>query len=126
MNTSPRDIRDLAEQTQVRQSTERRLFALETGQVAYVVTKNFTFKDSDAIDSLQVDATSGAITITLSTPNGSRRRRVIKTDASGNAVTVSAGGTILINGATTFALAAQYKYVWVEPTGTKWLIIGSN
>lgn len=126
MNTSSRDIRDLAEQAQVRQSTERRLAALESGQVAYIVTKNFTFKDSDVIDSLQVDATGGAITITLSTPNGNRRRRVIKTDVSGNAVTLSAGGTVLINGATTFALAAQYKYVWVEPTGTKWLIIGSN
>lgn len=108
------------------QTLNQRLSRLEAESTSYAVTQGFTFRETDVIDSLQVNATAGAVTITLPSPTGNRRRRIIKTDVSANAVTVTAGGTILINGATTFALAAQYKYVWVEPTGTKWLIIGSN
>lgn len=107
-------------------TVDRNFRLLERTEGPYIITHSYVFLDTDAIDSLQVDATAAAVTIVLSSPTGNRRRRIIKTDASGNVVTVSAGGTVLINGATTFALAAQYKYVWVEPTGTKWLIIGSN
>ena len=89
----------------------------------YSVDENYTFKSTDLVDSLQVDATAGAITITLPPPTGTRRRRVIKTDASGNAVTVASSHNI--NGAGTVVLAAQYDFVWVEPAETTWLIIGS-
>ena len=91
----------------------------------YAVTSGYTFTNADMIESLQVDATSGAITIYLpDQPNGDRLRRVIKTDASGNAVTLNGNGN-LINGAATYALAAQYNSVTVEPTGTGWLIVAS-
>lgn len=93
------------------------------GYSPYAVTSAYSFSSEDSIDSLQVNATSAAITITLPSPTGNRRRRVIKTDVSANAVTVSAG-SYLINGAGTVVLAAQYDFVWVEPTGTGWLIIG--
>lgn len=87
------------------------------------VTTAYTFKDTDTIDSLQVDATSGGITIKLpASPTGNQRRRVIKTDASVNAVTVSGNGS-LINGSATFSLSAQYAFIEVEPTGTSWLIV---
>lgn len=126
MNNELESVLAAATLEDLRQATERNNRRIRNEARSYVVTQAYTFSNIDVIDSLQVDATAGAITITLPTPNGNRRRRVIKTDGSANAVTLSAGGTILINGATTFALATQYKYVWVEPTGTKWLIIGSN
>lgn len=91
----------------------------------YAVTNNYQFTDNDKIDSLQVSAAAGNRVITLPTPNGARRRRVIKTDATANTVTITAGGVLLINGALTYVLAAQFAYVQVEPTGTGWLIVGS-
>ena len=83
-----------------------------------IVTQDYTFRDNDNIDSLQVDATAGNITITLPSPTGNRRRRVIKTDSSANTVTVA--GTI--NGVTNYILPFQYNVLAVEPTGTNWLI----
>lgn len=87
----------------------------------YAVAENYTFTDNDEIDSLQVDATTGNKSITLPSPTGWRRRRVIKTDVSANTVTVV--GTI--NGVANYTLTAQYDLVEVEPTGTAWLIINS-
>lgn len=100
---------------------DRNLFRLARETSATSVASAYTFSDSDTIDSLQVNATSAALTISLpASPTGPRRRRVIKTDASGNAVTVSGNGS-LINGASTVVLAAQYDRITVEPTGTGWL-----
>lgn len=95
--------------------------AIETSP--YAVTSTFTFTNDDTVDSLQVDASAGPITVYLpEQPNGNRRRRVIKTDVSVNAVTVDGNGNN-INGAATYILAAQYDYLTVEPTGTSWLIV---
>jgi hypothetical protein len=88
-------------------------------------TNGFMLSADDKIDSLQVDATTAALTVYLPRqPVGNRRRTVIKTDASGNAVTVNGNGS-LINGAATQVLAAQYNFITVEPTGTGWLIVAS-
>ena len=87
------------------------------------VTQNYIFRDNDTIDSLQVDATSGNITITLPSPTGNRRRRVIKTDSSANSVTITAGGVILIGAETTATLSELYRFIEVEPTGTAWLVV---
>lgn len=98
--------------------------ALSEYEPSSATITGFTFSPTDKIDSLQVNATSGNLTVYLpSQPNGNRRRRVIKTDVSVNTVTVSGNGS-LINGSATFVLNAQYDKVWVEPTGTGWLIIG--
>lgn len=98
--------------------------ARETGPFA--VSSDFTLTSSDAIDSVQVDATAGAVTIYLpEQPVGNRRRRVIKTDSSANAVTVDGNGNS-INGASTQSLAAQYDSITVEATGTEWLIVAST
>lgn len=89
------------------------------------VSSDFAFDAADAVDSLQVDATAGNITITLPPPSGNRRRRVVKTDASANTVTLTAGSN-LINGVTSHILSVQYGNITVEPTGTSWLIVGWN
>jgi hypothetical protein len=92
----------------------------------YAVVGTHTLKADDQVLSLQVDATAAAITVYLPvSPTGNRRRTVIKTDASANAVTVNGNGS-LINGAATQALAAQYDSITVEPTGTGWLIVAST
>lgn len=102
-----------------------RLVGLSTRFEPYAVASDYTFTDRDEIDSLQVDATAGNITITLPSPTGNRRRRVIKTDASANTVTITAGSN-LINGVTSHILSVRYGNITVEPTGTSWLIVGWN
>jgi len=118
MNTGP--LGQLSHQA-LREQLERFFLRVATEKSIMVTNKNYTFQADDEVDSLQADATSGNLTITLPSPTGNRRRRVIKTDVSVNTVTVV--GTI--NGAASVVLAAQYAYVWVEPTGTQWLTIGS-
>lgn len=101
----------------------RLLAAMSIRYEPYQVTQDYTFTDSDEIDSLQVDATAGNVTITLPLPSGVRRRRVIKIDSSSNTVTVTAGGTILIDLATTKVLSNQFDSVELEPTGSGWLTL---
>lgn len=71
-----------------------------------------------------VDATAGAVTMTLplaaSVPG--RVFAVKKVDASGNAVTVDGNGSETIDGATTQALSAQYDVLTVASDGTEWWI----
>jgi hypothetical protein len=101
------------------QDIERRVRTLERGTEPYIVTKDYTFRDSDTIDSLQVDATAGNITITLPSPTGNRRRRVIKTDSSTNTVSIVG----LINADSSYTLYSQYRFVEVEPTGVAWIVV---
>lgn len=92
----------------------------------FAVAVNYFFDEGDNVDSIQANATTAAVTVYLPrSPTGIRRRRVIKTDASANTVTVN-GNAFLINGGATVVLANQYDYVEVEPTGTGWLIINSK
>ena len=83
------------------------------------------------------NATAGAITATLppyasSPPNHTGLTfYLVKTDASGNAVTIMPGGSDLINGASSYTLAAQFDYVVLQytqtgPTATNWVIVGSS
>jgi hypothetical protein len=71
-----------------------------------------------------VDASGAARTITLPTAVGipGRTYTVIKTDSSGNAVTIDGDGAETINGAATYALAAQYDGVTIISTGVGWIV----
>lgn len=76
-------------------------------------TSAITLDFADCI--IEVDATAGAVTVTLPTldtttkvPAG-KHYRVIKVDNSANAVTVSAGSGQTINGAASVSLATQYS-----------------
>lgn len=71
------------------------------------------------------DATAGAITINLVAVSSAAGKTltVVKTDASGNAVTLDGNASETINGATTHALAAQYNRVRIFCNGTAWIIL---
>ena len=43
-----------------------------------------------------------------------------------NAVTVGTTSSQTIDGAATYALSAQYKYVKVVSDGSHWIIVGNN
>lgn len=76
------------------------------------------------------DATSGAIALTLPSAGLNEGRILIikKTDVSANVVTVTRAGSDTIDGATSFPLATQYKFVTLinDEDGDIWNVIGSN
>ena len=72
-----------------------------------------------------VDATAGAVTVTL--PSVSRLAgksyTIKKTDASANAVTIDGDGSETIDGAATQSLASQWDSVTVVSDGSGWYIV---
>jgi len=83
------------------------------------VTANYTASDGEIV---LVDASGGAVTVTLPTPSNGARVRVKKIDASTNTVTVSPSGTETIDGASSHTISQKneaYEYV---SDGTDWLI----
>ena len=86
------------------------------------VTANYTATEFD--NTILVDASGGAVTVTLPSPSGIAGRwySIKKIDSSVNAVTVSGS----IEGASSYTLALQYKYVRVQTDGSAWYIFGSN
>jgi hypothetical protein len=81
-----------------------------------------------ANDFVRLDATAGAITQLLPAAASctGRTYTIKKWDASANAVTVDANGAETIDGALTFVLAAQYKYVTVRSYITGWAVVANN
>jgi DUF4097 and DUF4098 domain-containing protein YvlB len=73
---------------------------------------------------VNVDATAGAVTITLPTAVGITGRRywIRKLDSSANAVVVDGDGSETINGALTYSLTSQYATVEVESNGANWMV----
>lgn len=84
-------------------------------------TANYTAEPGDTV---LMDATGGARTVTLPLASiSSGQIRVIKTDVSGNSVTVSRAGADTINGANTQVLAAQYNKTTLVSDGvSRWYI----
>ena len=72
-----------------------------------------------------VNATSGAVTITLPAAAGCTGRRydIKKVDSSANAVTIDGNSAETIDGAATYALSAQYSSVTIISNGSGWYII---
>lgn len=84
-----------------------------------------TMRDTDS--TMFFDATVGAIAQTVIAPTGlvGKRCTFKKTDSSANTVTLTpASGKI--DGATSYVLSAQYKYVVIESDGTNWQIVANN
>lgn len=68
---------------------------------------------------LRCDASGGAMTVNLPAAIGNGRLVTIKKiDSSGNAVTIDGSGSETIDGATTYALAAQYNSVQMIDAAT--------
>ena len=85
------------------------------------VSGDFTITLDD--DAVFVDATSGAVTITLPDVRRASARRfyVKKVDASANVATVTSSA--LIDGAATFLLNVQYESVTVVSDGATWWVL---
>lgn len=99
--------------TEIRNNTD-----LTSGLRPKTVTTSYTMNPGEEL--LLVDATSGAVTITLPRAQNvgtGTRRRIQKIDSSGNAVTIQRAGSDLINGATSIALDAQWDDALLESDG---------
>jgi hypothetical protein len=106
------------------------LTGLVGGQVTYATVAKvfadspYTLTATDVV--VDMNATGGASTVKLpAAPVTGRLYGVLKSDASGNGVTLSGNGHT-INGAATVALAAQYSSRLVRYTGTEFLIVAST
>lgn len=90
-------------------------------------TANYTAVSADRF--IAVDATAGAVTITLtavaSLPVG-HTLIIKKTDSTVNAVIVDANSAELIDGATIQILFTQYASITIVNTGAAWLIAEST
>jgi len=83
------------------------------------VSANYTAKKGDIV---LVDASGGAVTITLPSPEKNTIVNVKKIDSSSNAVTVSGGGKN-IDGQSSISISTQYESYTFICDGTNWWII---
>lgn len=97
-----------------------------TGLVISTKTGAYTITTSDL--AILCNATTAAFTVTLPTAASASGYEFVvkKIDSSVNAVTVDPNGAELIDGAATYALSAQWKYVRFKSNGTAWYIIANN
>lgn len=74
------------------------------------------------------DASGGAYTVTLPDVAKSVNQvySFVKTDSTGNAVTVDGNGSQTINGSTTYALSSQYDAVQIVCNGTAWFVLATK
>lgn len=90
------------------------------------VSADHTSTDLDSV--VLIDATGGAKTVTLplAAQNQGKQLKYKKVDASANAVTISRAGSDTIDGATSYSLASQYKYVAIVSDGSNWYVVANN
>lgn len=74
-----------------------------------------------------VDASGGAVTITLPTAVGNNQRvTVVKTDSSANAVTIDPNGAETIGGETTLLLYKQRDFLTIFSDNSNWQVIAEK
>lgn len=103
---------------------------VSTEQLWTTVTKsaNYTVAETDRDKVILVDATSGAITISLlaaATAGDGFRVVIKKTDSSGNAVTIDGNSSETIDGSTTSTITTQYDSRNLICDGSNWRLIQS-
>lgn len=100
-------------------------FAASRKLTTVAKTAAYTAADDDVILG---DASGGAFSVGLPAAASSAGQvyTIKKTDSGGNAVTVDANASETIDGATTKALSAQYKYITIVCDGATWWIIADN
>lgn len=103
-------------------------FYSSLGVIPYAAkTANYTATESDEF--IAVDATSGAVTITLpavATTRAGKVYTVKKTDTSANAVIIDGNSSETIDGDTTQILFTQYAFVTIVNTGAAWLVVNQR
>ena len=87
------------------------------------VTASGAVLGDDAL--ILVDASAGAVTLTLPAAAAAANRRLVvkKIDASGNAVTLDPNGAETIDGAASQAITGQYDALAIACDGTAWWIV---
>lgn len=103
------------------QSQDRRRYGVEPARKPVVtVTAAYAASDGDLV--VRVDATAGAVTVTLPPAADMKGLTLFvkKLDATANAVTVDASGSETIDGATTQATTTQYAVLRLLSNGTSW------
>ena len=98
------------------------------GQVLAIAAKSAAYTALVSDEIITGDATSAAFTITLPTAVGKTGQTytIKRINAGANAVTVGTTSSQNIDGAATYALSMQYKYVKVVSDGSHWIIVGNN
>ncbi len=93
------------------------------GTMIISTATNYTLGVSDS--TVLVTTTGRTITLPSAASHCKYREYTIKLTASGSG-TVATTSSQNIDGATTYSLSAQYKYVKVQSDGTQWWIIANN
>lgn len=95
------------------------------GFVAGYVAKTTTY--SVGATDYTIDCTSGTFTVTLISTASISTGQIFKVINTGaGVITVACSGGQTINGAATYSLASQYKYVEVQANGTNYIVTGNN
>ena len=91
--------------------------------VTVPVTASYTIPQN--VHWIPVDASGGAVTITLRPASKTKCQRftVKKIDSSANAVTVDGDGSETIDDATTAVLSAQYESICVMSDGSEYWVV---
>lgn len=95
--------------------------------VAYVAkTSAYTLTGSDSV--VSGDTTGGAFSLTLPSSAGiaGRMYTIKRVNAGANNLTVATTSSQTIDGAATYVLSAQWKYVKVISDSANWLIVANN
>jgi hypothetical protein len=89
-------------------------------------TSNYTVTTSDSF--VLVNATSGAVTVTLPTSVGSdgRQYTIKKTDSTTNPVTVATTSSQTIDGASTYTLTTQFQLLNIISDGANWSVLSGT
>jgi len=87
-----------------------------------VVSKSSDYTASNN-EFVLVDASGGAVTITLPSPSSGGKVGVKKTDSSTNTVTISPSGSETIDGASSLTIDTQYQSYTLISDGTNWYIM---
>lgn len=90
----------------------------------FEVTAAYQVVEADFGGTIKVNATSGALTITLvsaATLKNGFKITIKKVDNSANNVTIDPAGSETIDGATTLSLVSQYQSVTIISDGTNWI-----
>jgi hypothetical protein len=97
-------------------------FEVAGGFGAAITTKTANYTATASDHTILVDATAGAITITLPAASGATRRIYVikKIDSSANAVTVDPNASETLDGATTRDLSSQYDSYTMQSDAVEW------
>jgi hypothetical protein len=88
-----------------------------------------TYTATDTDETIHIDTTANTVTVTIPSPVGiaGKTYRFKRISAGANNATVTSSLASAIDGATSFTLSAQYKYLVVVSNGVAtWDIFGSN